>query len=83
MKKLLYLLVFIIVLALFRTDAYAEESTKIYEHTMQDLGIAERHDISECRINQIVGDEVFLWTVKEGESWIFEKVELKFLEDRI
>lgn len=80
MKKLLYLLAFIIVLALFRTDAYAEESTKIYEHTMQDLGIAERHDISECRINQIVGDEVFLWTVKEGESWIFEKVEFYLID---
>ena len=80
MKKLLYLLVFIIVLALFRTDAYADESTKIYEHTMQDLGIAERHDISECRINQIVGDEVFLWTVKEGESWIFEKVDFYLID---
>ncbi|MCR5721996.1 MAG: hypothetical protein K6G72_06610 [Lachnospiraceae bacterium] len=80
MKKLLYLLVFIIILSLFRADAYAEESTKIYEHTMKDLCVAERHDISECRFEQFVGDELFFWTVKEGESWIFEKVEFYLID---
>ena len=80
MKKIAYLLVFVIVLTFFHGVSFAEPAAKLYKHTAVDLGIAKRHDIGECRINRIVGDEVFFWTVKENARYEFEKIEFYLVD---
>ena len=71
MKRFFFLLMLIILASIHQTS-YA--STTQYKHTSYDLGIAKRHNIDECRINDIVGDEVFFYTVEEGASYEFKEV---------
>ncbi|MBR5896550.1 MAG: hypothetical protein IKZ39_02925, partial [Lachnospiraceae bacterium] len=77
MKRFFFLLTFI-VLTFFSLTLNVEASP--YKHTAYDLGIARRHNIEECRINEILGDEVFFWTVKEGDSFVFKKVEFYLID---
>ena len=72
MKRLFFLLM-LAFLASFHLTSYA--SLTQYKHSSYDLGIAKRHNIDECRINDIVGDEVFFFSVEEDASHHFVKAE--------